>query len=115
MELLTAKEFGAPLFAFLQIPSIRDRWEGSEGEFHWTVRRSPVDEVWLTLEAEGEASRKVQVILADPAWLEPKIWTVELKPVRPGRVGATLSLGRVSHLDLRSDTTLFLRPEEADA
>lgn len=115
MELLTAKEFGAPLFAFLQIPSIRDRWEGSEGEFHWTVRRSPVGEVWLTLEAEGEASRKVQVILADPAWLKPKIWTVKLKPVRPGRVGATLSLGRVSHLDLRADTTLFLRPEEADA
>ena len=78
-----------------------------------TVQRSPEGHLWAALEADPQAPRRIRLVLTTPQWPQPQEWLVELRPIAPGRPGATLFLGRAEHLE--PEAALFLVPEPTDA
>ena len=91
------------------LPSLHAELEG----VRCSVQRSPEGHLWAALEADPEAPRKVRLVLGNPRWSQPQEWLVELRSIAPGRLGATLFLGRAEHLE--PEAALFLLPEPTDA
>lgn len=89
--------------------SLRAQLEG----VRCTVQRSPEGLLWAAVEADPQAPRKVRLVLASLHWTQPQEWLVELRPIAPDRLGATLFLGRAEHLE--PGAALFLVPEPTDA
>lgn len=84
-------------------PSLEGRVRG----LAWRIWRQH-DTCFLYLEAEGKVGRSVRLALHDPAWEEPAVQRVQLTQVDPGRLGATVLLGRIGHVRLSPRTFLFV-------